>query len=115
MLKMFVDLVGSTALSSQLDPEGLSVIMRRYQNTVSGEINRLEGFVAKFMGDGVLVYFGWPRAHENEAERAVRARLVIVEEVAKLKINSRYWPGHNRLLADHAQNAFVAQTINQRG
>ena len=86
---MFVDLVGSTALSGQLDPEDLSVIMRRYQNTVSGEINRLEGFVAKFMGDGVLAYFGWPRAHEDEAERAVRAGIAIIGEVAKLKTGPR--------------------------
>ena len=82
---MFVDLVGSTALSGQFDPEDLSVIMRDYQNTVSGEINRLEGFVAKFMGDGVLAYFGWPRAHEDEAERAVRAALAIIDEVARLR------------------------------
>ena len=81
---MFVDLVGSTALSGQLDPEDLSVLIRHYQNTVSGEINRLEGFVAKFMGDGVLAYFGWPMAHEDEAERAVRAALAIVDEVGKL-------------------------------
>ena len=82
---MFVDLVGSTALSGQLDPEDLSVVMRRYQRTVSVEINRLEGFVAKFMGDGVLAYFGWPRTREDEAERAVRAGLSIIVEVAKLK------------------------------
>ena len=82
---MFVDLIGSTALSGQLDLEELSVIMRRYQNTVSGEVNRLEGFIAKFMGDGVLAYFGWPRAHEDAAERAVRAGLAITAEVAKLR------------------------------
>ena len=82
---MFVDLVGSTALSGQLDPEDLSVLMRRYQNTVAGEIRRLKGFVARFMGDGVLAYFGWPRAHEDAAERAVRAALAIVVEVGQLK------------------------------
>ena len=82
---MFVDLVGSTELSGQLDPEDLSVIIRRYQDTVSGEINRLEGFVAKFMGDGVLAYFGWPRAHEDEAERAVRAGLAVSAAVEKLR------------------------------
>ena len=66
---MFVDLVGSTALSAQLDPEDMREVIRAYQNTVAGEITRFEGHVAKFMGDGVLAYFGWPRAHEDEAER----------------------------------------------
>lgn len=82
---MMVDLVGSTALSSQLDPEDLSVLLRRYQNTVAGEIERLEGFVARYMGDGVLAYFGWPRAHEDSAERAVRVALSIVREVSGLR------------------------------
>jgi class 3 adenylate cyclase len=82
---MFVDLVGSTALSGQLDPEDLSAILRRYQDTASGEINRMEGYVARFMGDGILAYFGWPRALEDAAERAVRAGLAITAEVAKLR------------------------------
>ena len=68
---MFVDLVGSTALSARLDPEEMQEVLRAYQNTVTGEIARFEGHVAKLMGDGVLAYFGWPRAHEDEAERAV--------------------------------------------
>ena len=72
---MFVDLVGSTALSGRLDPEEMREVLRAYQNAVAGEITRFEGHVAKFMGDGVLAYFGWPRAHEDEAERAVRAGL----------------------------------------
>ena len=59
---MFVDLVGSTALSARLDPEEMREVLRAYQNTVSGEISRVEGFTAKLMGDGVLAYFGWPRA-----------------------------------------------------
>jgi class 3 adenylate cyclase/predicted ATPase len=75
---MFVDLVGSTALAARLDPEDLRDVIQRYQNTVAGEVARYEGHVAKFMGDGVLVYFGYPRAHEDEAERAVRAGLGIV-------------------------------------
>ena len=74
---MFVDLVGSTALSSHLDPEDLRDLMRDYQNAVSGEILRFEGSVAQFLGDGVLAYFGWPRAHEDDAERAVRAGLAV--------------------------------------
>jgi predicted ATPase/class 3 adenylate cyclase len=81
---MFVDLVGSTALSARLDPEDMRGVLRAYQNAVAGEIARLEGHVAKFMGDGVLAYFGWPRAHEDEAERAIRAGLAISEAVARL-------------------------------
>ena len=72
---MFVDLVGSVDLSRRLDPEELRDVMRSYQNAVAGEIARFEGHVAKFMGDGVLAYFGWPRATEDAAERAVRAGL----------------------------------------
>ena len=78
---MFVDLVGSADLSRRIDPEELRDIMRAYQNTVAGEIARLEGHVAKFLGDGVLAYFGWPRASEDAAERAVRAGLAVAEAV----------------------------------
>ncbi|MBM3525292.1 MAG: adenylate/guanylate cyclase domain-containing protein, partial [Alphaproteobacteria bacterium] len=81
---MFVDLVGSTSLSARLDPEEMRDVLRAYQNTVAGEISRLDGFTAKLMGDGVLAYFGWPRTHEDEAERAVRSGLAIVAAVAKL-------------------------------
>ena len=81
---MFVDLVGSTALSSRLDPEDMREVLRAYQNTVTGEIARIDGHVAKLMGDGVLAYFGWPRAHEDDAERAVRAGLAIAEAVGRL-------------------------------
>src|SRR4051812_43269007 len=76
---MFVDLVGSTALSGRLDPEEMRAVLLAYQNTVAGEIARYGGHVAKLMGDGVLAYFGWPRADEDEAERAVRAGLAVVE------------------------------------
>ena len=81
---MFVDLVGSTALSSRLDPEEMGDLIRNYQNTVAGEITRFEGHIAKFLGDGVLAYFGWPRAHEDEAERAARAGLSLTAAVAAL-------------------------------
>jgi class 3 adenylate cyclase len=70
---MFCDLVGSTALSVRFDPEELREEIRAYQNTVSGVVASYDGFVAQFMGDGVLAYFGYPRAHEDDAERAVRA------------------------------------------
>src|SRR6516162_7576774 len=82
---MFCDLVGSTALSARFDPEELREEIRAYQNTVSGVVTRYDGFVAKYMGDGVLAYFGYPRAHEDDAERAVRAGLEIVAAVASLE------------------------------
>ena len=81
---MFVDLVGSTALAARLDPEAMSEVLRAYQNAVAGEVSRFQGHVAKLMGDGVLAYFGWPRAHEDEAERSVRAGLAIVAAVGRL-------------------------------
>jgi class 3 adenylate cyclase/tetratricopeptide (TPR) repeat protein len=81
---MFVDLVGSTALSAKLDPEEMGAVLRGYQNAVAGEITRFEGHVAKFMGDGVLAYFGWPVAHEDEAERAVRAGLAVCDAVSRV-------------------------------
>ena len=81
---MFVDMVGSTALSALLDPEELGQLLRVYQNAVIGEVARFDGYVARFMGDGILAYFGWPIAHEDEAERAVRAGLAMIEAVARL-------------------------------
>ena len=86
---MFVDLVGSTALSGELDPEEMGAVIRTYQNAVAGEITRFEGHVAKFMGDGVLAYFGWPQAHEDDAERAVRAGLALVGAVGGLAAAGR--------------------------
>ncbi|WP_028346315.1 AAA family ATPase [Bradyrhizobium murdochi] len=82
---MIVDLVGSTSLSTRLDPEDMRETLTAYQNAVAGEIARFEGHLAKFMGDGVLAYFGWPRAHEDEAERAVAASLATVEAVGRLR------------------------------
>src|ERR1700745_2061929 len=82
---MFCDLVGSTALSTRFDPEELREEIRAYQNAVSGVVARYDGFVAKFMGDGVLAYFGYPRAHEDDAERAVRAGLEIEAAVRGLE------------------------------
>ncbi len=79
---MFCDLVGSTELSARLDPEDLREVMRRYQDTVAGLVARFEGHVAKFLGDGVLAFFGWPRADEDQVERAVRSGLAAVEAVA---------------------------------
>ena len=81
---MFCDLVGSTAMSARLDPEDMREVIRAFQDACSGAIARYDGIVAKFMGDGVLAYFGFPRAHEEDAERAVRAELDIAAAVAKL-------------------------------
>ena len=82
---MFSDLVGSTALSARMDPEDLREIISAYQKCVAETVQRFGGFVAKYMGDGVLVYFGYPQAHEDDAERAVRAGLELVAAVGELK------------------------------
>jgi class 3 adenylate cyclase/tetratricopeptide (TPR) repeat protein len=81
---MFCDLVGSTALSTGMDPEDLRDVIASFQSRCSAAIRRYDGFVAKYMGDGILVYFGYPRAHEDEAERSVRAGLDIVDAMAEL-------------------------------
>jgi class 3 adenylate cyclase/tetratricopeptide (TPR) repeat protein len=82
---MFSDLVGSTALSARMDPEDLREVISAYQKSVTVTVERFGGFVAKYMGDGVLVYFGYPQAHEDDAERAVRAGLEMIAAVAGLK------------------------------
>ena len=86
---MFCDLVGSTALSARLDPEDMRQIIRAYQDACSGVVARYDGFVAKFFGDGILAYFGFPRAHEDDAARAVHAALEIAEVVASLQTRAR--------------------------
>ena len=82
---MFSDLVGSTALSARMDPEDLREVISAYQQCVAETVGRFGGFVAKYMGDGVLVYFGYPQAHEDDAERAVRAGLELIAAVSGLK------------------------------
>ena len=79
---MFSDLVGSTALSARMDPEDLREVISAYQKCVAETVRRFGGFVAKYMGDGVLVYFGYPQAHEDDAERAVRAGLELIAAVS---------------------------------
>src|ERR1700691_1952300 len=79
---MFSDLVGSTALSARMDPEDLREVIAAYQKCVADIVGRFGGFVAKYMGDGVLVYFGYPQAHEDDAERAARAGLQLVAAVS---------------------------------
>ena len=85
---MFSDLVGSTALSARMDPEDLREVISAYQKCVAETVQRFGGFVAKYMGDGVLVYFGYPQAHEDDAERAVRAGLKLVAAVSDVKTHA---------------------------
>jgi class 3 adenylate cyclase/predicted ATPase len=85
---MFSDLVGSTALSARMDPEDLREIISSYQKCVAESVQHFGGFVAKYMGDGVLIYFGYPQAHEDDAERAVRAGLELVAAVSSLKTHA---------------------------
>ena len=85
---MFSDLVGSTALSARMDPEDLREVISGYQKCVAETVLRFGGFVAKYMGDGVLIYFGYPQAHEDDAERAVRAGLELVTTVSDLKTHA---------------------------
>jgi class 3 adenylate cyclase/predicted ATPase len=85
---MFCDLVGSTALSAALDPEDLREVIAAYHRAATDVVRSFDGFVAKYMGDGVLVYFGYPRAHEDDPERAVRAGLSIIDAVGRLAVRS---------------------------
>ena len=82
---MFSDLVGSTALSARMDPEDLREVISAYQKCVAETVQRFGGFVAKYMGDGVLIYFGYPQAHEDDADRAVRAGLEVIAALSALK------------------------------
>ena len=85
---MFCDMVGSTELSARLDPEDMRDVIRAYQNSVAGEIAGYDGHVAKFMGDGVIAYFGYPHAHEDDAERAIRSALSIIRAISDLKLDA---------------------------
>ena len=83
---MFSDLVGSTALSARLDPEDLQVVISTYQRCVAETVRQFGGFVARYMGDGVLIYFGYPTAHEDDAERAVQSGLALIDAIAALPV-----------------------------
>src|ERR1700751_16345 len=85
---MFSDLIGSTALSTRMDPEDLREGISAYQRCVAETVRRFGGFVAKYMGDGVLIYFGYPQAHEDDAERAIRAGLDLIAAVGGLKTHA---------------------------
>ena len=86
---MFCDLVGSTALSSRLDPEDLRGIIGAYHRCVTETVEGFIGYVARYMGDGVLIYFGYPQAHEDDAERATRCGLALVDPVPQLESAGR--------------------------
>ena len=85
---IFCDLVGSTALSARLDPEDYREVIAAYHRAVAKVIAEADGFVSRYMGDGVLVYFGYPQAHEDDAERAVRAGLGSIDAVGRLNVKS---------------------------
>src|SRR6516165_9471121 len=85
---MFSDLVGSTALSSRLDPEDLREVYAAYHRAVAEIVAGFDGFISRYMGDGVLVYFGYPQAHEDDPERAVRAGLAAIDAVTRLDVQS---------------------------
>jgi class 3 adenylate cyclase len=85
---MFCDLVGSTELSARLDPEDLREVIAAYHHAAADIVRSFDGFVTKYMGDGVLIYFGYPRAHEDDAERAVRAGLGVIDAVGRLDVKS---------------------------
>src|SRR5919198_4634496 len=84
---MFCDLVGSTALASTVDPEDMREIVRGYQQACAAVVGRFDGHVAQYLGDGLLVYFGYPEAHEDDPSRGVRAALGIVEAIARLNLS----------------------------
>src|SRR5262249_27942993 len=88
VIVMFSDLVGSTAVSARMDPEDLREVISAYQKCVADTVQHFGGFVAKYMGDGALLYFGYPQAHEDDAERAVRAGLELVAAVGDLKTHA---------------------------
>jgi len=90
---MFADLVGSTELSRRLDPEDLREVLRRYHDAVAVVVRRYDGHIGKFLGDGVLAYFGWPQAHEDDGERALRTGLEIVAAVAEIECGNGEYLG----------------------
>ena len=97
---MFSDLVGSTALSARMDPEDLREVISAYQKCVAETVGRFGGFVAKYMDDGVLVYFGYPQAHEDDAERAVRAGLGAEAKLALAEAHRVDPSNHNQMASD---------------
>ncbi len=109
---MFCDLVGSTALSSKLDPEDMREIISSFQNACRNAIQHYEGFIARYMGDGILIYFGYPQAHEDDAERAVRASLAIVDAMTDL--NAGIGKRHTSRRSSRGTRAIAALVGNEQ-
>src|SRR4051794_33238250 len=120
---MFCDLVGSTALAERLDPEELREQMQTYRKAVGDVAMRYDGHVAQYLGDGLLLYFGWPRAHEDDAERCVRAALEIVQAVKSVSVKGSLAVrigaatgtvvvGESAQSGDHQGNLAVGETPN---
>ncbi|MDM0105382.1 adenylate/guanylate cyclase domain-containing protein [Variovorax sp. J22R24] len=112
---VFIDLIGYTALSERLDPEELSKLQRTYQMAALQTMERYEGFVARFVGDGILVYFGYPRAHERDAERAVRAALELVRRLNELKPGLVEPAALDTRIGIHSGLVVVAQELMSAG
>lgn len=111
---MFTDLVGSTALSEQLDPEDLRALLHDYQAISARVVRRFDGHVAKFLGDGLLVFFGYPQAHEDDAQRAVRAGLGVLEAIGRLN-TSRQGPSLNVRIAIHTGEVVIGEMDRAEG
>src|SRR6266436_5000576 len=113
---MFCDLVGSTALTAQLDPEDMADLIRAFQGAVATTVARFDGHVAKWMGDAAMVYFGYPRAHEDDAERATRAGVALIDAIAALRHerSALERPGRRRAGPRHA-TAGARRTQHHRG
>ena len=112
---MFCDLVGSTVLSTGMDPEDLRDVIASFQSWCSAAIRRYDGFVAKYMGDGILVYFGYPRAHEDEAERSARAGLDIVAAMAALNAAVPRPPGSSSRCGSASPRGRYRRRSDRRG
>jgi class 3 adenylate cyclase/predicted ATPase len=112
---LFCDIVGSTPLASGLDPEDLRDILRTYQASVGAAVAGQQGYVARFVGDGVLAYFGWPNADEAHAESAVRAGLAIVEAIGPQQLSVRVGIATGLVVTDHLIGAGTAQTVTAVG
>ena len=109
----FIDLVGSTDLAEQLDPEDLELLLRRYQRLALTTMERFGGFVAQVFGDGILVYFGYPAAHENDAERALLAALALLQDLRDLdtSVHGRTLPRLEARIGVHSGLVLVAQEL----
>ena len=109
---MFCDLVGSTSLSEELDPEDLHAVMTAYHEACARVVERYEGFVSQYLGDGMLVYFGYPRAHEDDASRAVRAALGVLDGLGPLnqRLAARKLPALSARVGIHSGPVVVRET-----